>query len=451
VDAFVWNDHFATGIESVDVQHHRLVDMVNHVGDMLVNEAGATEGSVQEVFGMLAEYAQFHFADEERLMAENGLDPRGTEMHVGHHSDFIQQVGAMWQARASMQNPAEALHGFLSAWLTFHILGEDQAMARQIRRVGEGMTPAAAYELEREATDTPTEALLNALKNLYGVLALHNRDLAAANRDLEAKVLERTRSLLQAEKMASIGQLAAGVAHEINNPIGFVNSNFGALGHYVEELLRLADIGAATAEGAAIAAEVDLDFLRGDLQALLAESRDGLERVRRIVADLKDFSQVDAAAWQEVDLLASLETTLNVLGHEFAGKVEVVRELQPLPRVRCIAAQINQVLMNLLLNAAQALDGQGVLTLRSGVEGSGVWIEIADNGPGMDEKTRQRIFEPFFTTRPVGKGTGLGLSVTWDIVRNHGGTIAVTSAPGRGSVFRVWLPLAGADGAAAEA
>jgi hemerythrin-like metal-binding protein len=472
VEAFVWDDRFRTGIDLVDEQHQSLVAIVNRVGDLLIAAQPAGQAAIEAIFRDLADYANTHFRDEERLMREAGVAAGHFDHHVKIHRDFIAQIQAMWRARATMRAPAETLHGFLAAWLSFHILGEDMAMAREIERIRAGMPPAEAHRLETEPDAAgPATALLRALRNLYGVLAHMNHDLADANQRLEADVAVRTSELteanrrlenerrelqallakvnqaqsqlLQSEKMASIGQLAAGVAHEINNPIGFVNSNLGTLGHYVDDLLRFATLGAATPEGQALQRQVDLDYLRGDVGDLLRESRDGLDRVRKIIADLKDFSRVDQAEWQEADLLAGLESTLNVVWHELKYKAEIVRELQPLPLVRCVPAQINQVFLNLLVNAAQAIPAQGKITLRSGQDGERVWIEVADDGCGMDETTRRRIFEPFFTTKPVGSGTGLGMSVSWDIVRKHDGTLDVQSAPGVGTRVRIVLPCAG--------
>jgi PAS domain S-box-containing protein len=264
-----------------------------------------------------------------------------------------------------------------------------------------------------------------------------------AQKQAEIKLAEHTRTMLQMEKMSSIGQLAAGVAHEINNPVGFVNSNLGTLSRYADDLMRFAELGAATPAGQALQKEIDLDFLRTDLRELLAESAEGLQRVRRIVQNLKDFSHVGEAEWQEVDLLAGLEQTLNVAWHELKYKARIERKLAPLPRVCCVPAQINQVFLNLLVNAAQAIDGQGTITLRSNVNGEQVWIEISDTGCGMDEATQRKIFDPFFTTKPVGTGTGLGMSISWDIVQKHAGSIEVASAPGKGSCFRITLPVAG--------
>ncbi len=261
-------------------------------------------------------------------------------------------------------------------------------------------------------------------------------ELAGKIREVEAAQSQ----LLQSEKLAAVGQLAAGVAHEINNPVGFVNSNLGTLKNYTETLLGLLDACRAGKAGAAEFAAADLDYLKQDAIDLIRESQEGLGRVRKIVADLKDFSRVDQAEWQEADLNAGIESTLNVVWHELKYKVELIRDYGVLPPVWCIAAQINQVVLNLLVNAAQAIDGKGVITVRSGCADDLAWIEIEDNGRGMTAEVRQRIFEPFYTTKPVGKGTGLGLSLAHDIVGKHGGRITVDSEPGRGSRFRVELP-----------
>lgn len=450
IEAFVWTDQFATGIESVDTQHAHLVQLVNQVGNLMIESDSIDPPQLQALFKQLADYARYHFIDEERVMTEGGLDAEVIARHKEHHRHFTEQVVEMWQGRAGMANPAETLHGFLSAWLTFHILGEDQAMAREIVRVREGMSPQAAHALETEHGEHSTSALLKALQKLYGVLTQQNRDLAAFNATLESRILERTRELeksqsqlLQSEKMASIGQLAAGVAHEINNPIGFVNSNLGTLERYVSDLLRVADVAGESPAATALSKEIDLPFLREDITALLAESRDGLERVRKIVANLKDFSHVDEAEWQHADLIAGLESTLSVVWHELKYKADIVRELVPLPLVHCIPAQINQVFVNLLINAAQAIPSHGTITLKSGQQGEQVWIEISDTGVGMTDEVKRHIFEPFFTTKPVGSGTGLGMSLAYDIIHKHDGRFDVDSAPGAGSRVRLWLPVAG--------
>ena len=272
-------------------------------------------------------------------------------------------------------------------------------------------------------------------------------------KETNAKLEEAQSQLLQSEKMASIGQLAAGVAHEINNPIGFVSSNLGTLRRYVEGMFKLLDRyehvdrkqlpAALNQEIEGLRADLDMEFLKEDLPQLLDESDDGLTRVKKIVQDLKDFSRVDQSDWQDADLNAGLDSTLNVVMNEVKYKAEIVKQYSPLPTVRCRAAQLNQVFMNLIVNAAHAIPERGVITLSTRQEGDWVCVSVRDTGCGMTEATMRRIFEPFFTTKPVGRGTGLGLSLSFSIIKKHGGRIEVESHPGEGSCFNVWIPIAG--------
>lgn len=265
--------------------------------------------------------------------------------------------------------------------------------------------------------------------------------------ELGSKIVELEAAhgqLLQSEKMASIGVLAAGIAHEINNPVSFVSSNLGTLKAYGEAMVALLERCRQGEANEVDFAAAEFDYLKDDLPDLIRESRDGLERVRRIVADLKDFSRVDQAEWQEADLNAGIECTLNVVWNELKYKAEVIRDYDPaLPRVACLPTQVNQVVMNLLVNAAQAIPERGTITVRSGHDERWAWIAVSDTGAGMSPEVLKRIFDPFYTTKPVGKGTGLGLSISYDIVARHGGHIDVTSVPGQGSTFRVRLPLDG--------
>lgn len=268
---------------------------------------------------------------------------------------------------------------------------------------------------------------------------------------LNSKLTEAQNQLLQSEKMASIGQLAAGVAHEINNPIGFISSNLGSLRGQVADLLRVLDAyqdaepalaGSPDALAAIILAksQVDLEFLREDIVNLIGESLDGVSRVRKIVDNLKDFSRIDTAEWQYVNLEDGLESTLNIVWNEIKYKAVIKKEYVGLPEIECIASQLNQVFMNLLVNAAQAIEEHGAITLSTGFDAHNVWVEFADTGSGIKAEHLGRIFEPFFTTKPVGKGTGLGLSLAYGIVQKHRGKLEVSSEFGKGSVFRVTLP-----------
>jgi two-component system NtrC family sensor kinase len=282
--------------------------------------------------------------------------------------------------------------------------------------------------------------------------ALHQEKDAQAQ--LIVKLEAAQNQLLQAEKMASIGQLAAGIAHEINNPVGFVNSNLQTLKKYCQQMLQLIMTyqGAATQIGdvelrekiSALTQTMDIDFLQEDLPDLIKESEDGLLRIKKIVEDLKDFSHVNKSDWQYADLNAGLDSTLNVVWNEVKYKATVAKNYGVLPAVECLAAQLNQVFLNLIVNAVQALDeskGMGTITLATGHQDEWVWVEVQDNGLGMSAETKKRLFEPFFTTKPVGKGTGLGMSVSYNIVQKHHGRIELDSLPGEGTRFRVWVPV----------
>jgi hemerythrin-like metal-binding protein/PAS domain S-box-containing protein len=670
MDIFVWNDSFVTGQPVVDTEHQGLVSLINWLIEHQSTSTPPEE--VDKVLVQLVEYAVTHFGHEEELMASTGCDPRFIEIHRNVHADFGQQVVRM----RNMQNgDQEFLLRFLSSWLAHHILGMDQSMARQIRKIHDGMTPARAFEEEKSmVADPATTSLLSGMNAMFRMIAARNDELEKANTTLEAQVTARTQALtltneqllveqgrlklamqqiemtqkkllesehrraeasrrnmqqllaqiidgdpvptfvidanhqithwnqacamisglpaadmvgtreqwkafypenrpvmadlivdgsleeqfdtyyhghfrrspniggafegealfphmgengrwlfftaaplcdeegrrigtietlqdvterhraednlrqyqnhleelvakrtsqlaeaniklesdrkelevllrkvedsqqqlLQSEKMASIGQLAAGVAHEINNPVGFVNSNLGTLKTYVAQLLNVISAYEAGVpdEISTARKKADIDFLREDLPSLVAESQEGLSRVTKIVQDLKDFSHVDQAERQHADLNAAIESTLNVVWNELKYKAEVIRELGDIPAVDCVPAQINQVFMNLLVNAAHAIEQQGKIFVRSGTENQQVWFEIEDTGKGMTEEVRNRIFEPFFTTKPVGKGTGLGLSISYDIiVKKHGGSLDVRSTPGQGTCFRIWLPI----------
>ncbi|HLD66027.1 MAG TPA: ATP-binding protein [Pseudomonas sp.] len=257
------------------------------------------------------------------------------------------------------------------------------------------------------------------------------------------KLEQANHQLLQSEKMAAIGQLAAGVAHEINNPIGFVSSNLKTLSGYVQDMLQIIDAldGNSSLESLRqLKQSLEYDYLRTDIKALLSESEDGIQRVKKIIMALKDFSHIDEDEFRKADLHLGIDTTLNVVNNELKYKAEIIKEYGDLPDVECIASQINQVMMNLLINAAHAIDSFGCITIRTGQLDEQVWLEVEDSGRGIEPQVLKRIFEPFFTTKPVGKGTGLGLSLSYNIVQKHHGRIEVFSQPGQGTRFRIWLP-----------
>lgn len=261
---------------------------------------------------------------------------------------------------------------------------------------------------------------------------------------LNARLEQANKQLLQSEKLAAIGQLAAGVAHEINNPVGYVYSNLQTLENYLNDLFRLTDAidTAASLEALRqIRHNIDYNYLREDLKDLLSESREGIERVKTIISAMKDFSHIEEEEFKQADLHRGIETTLNVVNNELKYKAEVVRDFGELPHVECIASQINQVIMNLLVNAAHAIEDFGKITIRTRHQGDSVTLEVEDTGKGIASEHLNRIFEPFFTTKGIGKGTGLGLSLSFNIIKKHNGEIEVHSEPGQGTRFRITLPV----------
>ena len=287
--------------------------------------------------------------------------------------------------------------------------------------------------------------------------------LEQSNRSLHAEQIKQAKliaqlesaqgQLLQSEKMASVGQLAAGVAHEINNPIGYVYSNLNSLEKYVQEIFSLMDMYTETESMirdtalyeriAEVKTQLDVEFLKSDVQALMMESKEGIGRVKKIVQDLKDFSHVDASEdWNYANLQAGIDSTLNIVNNEIKYKAEVVKEYADIPEVECLISQLNQVFMNLLVNAAHAIEERGIITVRTGTEENDtVWIEISDTGAGIPPENLKRIFDPFFTTKPIGKGTGLGLSLSYGIIQKHQGRITVSSQLGIGTTFKITLPM----------
>ena len=278
--------------------------------------------------------------------------------------------------------------------------------------------------------------------------------LAAQNRALR----EAQAALVQTEKLASLGQLAAGIAHEINNPIAYVANNLAVLRRDVPAALELLDkyraaderlrgvVPELVAEVEQMGEAIDLPYIRESLPRLFERSLDGLKRVRDIVRNLRDFARLGEADFKEADLNADLLATLEILGHEIKAKsLQAHTNFAELPPVLCHPGKVNQVFLNVLMNAIQASASEGVIEVRTRVDetatAGGVVIEIEDNGCGIKPEHRPHIFDPFFTTKPVGQGTGLGLSVAYGIIRDHGGSIEVESEVGRGTLFRIRLPL----------
>ncbi|MEH6825865.1 MAG: ATP-binding protein [Motiliproteus sp.] len=253
--------------------------------------------------------------------------------------------------------------------------------------------------------------------------------------------------LLESEKMASIGLLAAGVAHEINNPMTYIIANFVALQEYCNDLLQLIQqqqalvADSAKNDARALLQEMDFDYMREDIPVLIQQSLEGADRVKQIVQGLRDFSHSGQQNWERSDLRDGLNSTLKVVHNEIKNRVQVIREFDPIPAIDCLPSQLNQVFLNLLVNAAQSIPEQGSIRIHTYQEQAWVRIDISDDGQGIDPKHIANIFEPFYTTKPVGQGTGLGLALSFNIIKAHNGRIEVQSTLGKGTTFSVWLPI----------
>lgn len=323
--------------------------------------------------------------------------------------------------------------------------------------VGEVAVPDSPLVLEIAAHHGEQDGAVRRYVVFHDVSARRAREVELQQRHDELQRINRRlagaqEQLLQSEKMASIGILAAGVAHEINNPIGYVHSNLGTLQEYLGGLTALVECYAEALQHEdpasrreavkAMRERLDIDFILGDVPQLLSESREGIERVTKIVQDLKEFSHVGRdEPMRPSDLEKGLESTLNIVWNDLKYKVTVEKHYSQLPLVECHPSEINQVLMNLLINAGQAIVGRGAIELATGVEDNEVWICVGDSGCGIPEEAMQRIFDPFYTTKAIGRGTGLGLAICYSIIAKHHGRIEVTSTEGSGSAFRVVLPV----------
>jgi hemerythrin-like metal-binding protein len=468
MDTFIWDERFVTGLDMVDSQHRHLVDMVNRLGDLRIQGA-VDEAEMARMFGELAEYAVYHFGEEERLMAEVGVDARHSDGHTHNHREFVRQVTMMWQNRAVTADPQAMLYDFLAAWLAVHILGEDKTMARNIGRIKAGARADAAFEAETVKQDPGLSTMLDALHNLYGILSAQNRDLANAMTGLESKVAERTRELASAnadltnereglrqalqrieeaqnqlvrsEKMASLGRMVAGFAHEINTPIGIA---VGAISHEEE---TLGQIGRMLSEE-----EVSEDDLRAQLATIGQGSRLALSNLRRCAELIHRFkrSSVDQVSEQRrlFDMAEVIDDVRFALQNQLKRlPISLDIDCPAKLRINGIPGHVEQILTNLILNSIKHgfHDGERKGTIKVSVApaiNGRLHLDYTDDGFGMETAVVDKVFEPFYTTARSQGGTGLGLFLIYNIVTNElGGSIVCTSAPDEGCRFEIEFPV----------
>lgn len=363
----------------------------------------------------------------------------GLDGGAGAPAEAALRLGIDPLGRVRADGPSERALGAVAAWLQLVLAGAERYRM--------------AADLHLEAVDADYQALqekhaaLQASEARYRELSGQLEQRVAQ----QAAVIERAqRQLFQSEKMASVGTLAAGMAHEINNPIGFIRSNLGTAAGYVEELRAtlLAFRGGDQQAGQEAWRAHDVDMLLDDFPVLLNESQAGADRVAQIVGHLKAYASVDCAGAEAADLNAALRTVAAVLADQLPGTVRLELALAAaLPALSCDASRIKQMLFALVQNARQALAPQGgLIRLSSALEGDAIRLTVEDDGCGVAPAIRARVFDPFFTTRDVGQGTGLGLAVARDIVTAHGGSIALGARAGGGTCVTVELPLSGLGG-----
>jgi two-component system NtrC family sensor kinase len=318
--------------------------------------------------------------------------------------------------------------------------------------VTSGSTLCLEEELNGRSYITFKFPIQRAEKRLLAGYTIDITDQKQTEQDLRKLHLQ----VVQQEKLASIGQLAAGVAHEINNPMGFINSNLTTLEKYVDKFDRHIQLLEALqhqsgnpeyqAQVTASRTQLKLDYVQRDVRQLITECVDGAERVMKIVRDLKNFSRSDTDECEPTDLNSCLDSTINIVANEIKYVADLKQVYGDLPKLRCNAQQINQVALNLLINAAHAVgttyrEEPGLITVTTWADQDNVWFSVSDTGCGIPAEVRSRIFEPFFTTKEVGKGTGLGLSISYEIIKKHGGELSVESLVDEGTTFTVRLPL----------
>lgn len=446
MEAFTWDQRFETGIDSVDKQHQHLVDLVNLAGDILL-EGKSSETELQKLFGQLADYAVYHFNEEENLMAKAGVDQRHVTAHKTQHSEFLKQVTAMWNNRDVSENPASMLHGFLSSWLTVHILGQDQEMARILQRMQDGMGADGAYDAEHGTEDRRISPLLDALHRLYILLSLQNRALAEANSNLEEKVRQRTQALeeaseqvLQSEKMASLGRMVAGFAHEINTPVGIALSAVSLSEETIRQLRGMLDQEEVSEEEFT----AHLETLKQADRLAFANLNRAAELVRSFKRTSIDQSTDHARLYDVAEVFSDVVATLH---NQFKNtRIEIKLDCPEAIQVYGAPGHLEQLLTNLLLNSLKHgfADGRlaGEITISASQQTKDqLEIVYRDNGQGMREEVLQHAFEPFFTTSRGDGGTGLGLYICYNIVKNQlRGDILLDSRPSEGCRFSISIP-----------
>ncbi|MCB0366086.1 MAG: two-component sensor histidine kinase [Bdellovibrionaceae bacterium] len=383
--------------------------------------------------------------------------PYGFRIHPVYWGDteFYIGLGASKSAsRAILQNVNYAFFSVVGAIILLLVVLSVISSKIMLRPLYELLNALQSMDVNKgkieiqNAGETELGLLAESFNEMSQRVYRAQQDLKGKVEELEqanAEIRETQARLVHTAKMASLGQLVAGIAHELNNPIGFIYSNMSHLDDYSNKLVGLVQLADKSPNKLKAEMEkVDFDYIVEDLPKLIRSCEDGARRTRDIVLGLRSFSRLEEAQIKEVDVREGLEDTLKLLTGEFKNRIKIVKNFSEVPNINCYPSQLNQVFMNILSNAGQAIEGEGEITIETGTVGSDkVFVIIRDSGKGMAQSTIDQIFDPFFTTKSLGKGTGLGLSISYGIVEKHGGEIQVESELGKGTQFKIILPVAG--------
>jgi two-component system NtrC family sensor kinase len=379
------------------------------------------------------------------------------------NSNFLIGLGASkHKAKAVLRNINFAFFtviGAIGILLVFTSIVTARAVLRPLNELVDAIQKMDVQDAPMEIP-VKSETELGVLTESFNEMSqrIYNAkvDLENKVRELEkaySEVKDAQAQLVHSAKMASLGQLVAGIAHELNNPIGFIYSNMGHLRDYSTKLNQIIEAAGKDPQSLAkIKEEVDYEYIVQDLPRLISSCEEGARRTRDIVLGLRNFSRLEEAKIKKVDLREGIENTLRLIAGEVKGRIEVHTDFKPMPHILCYASQLNQVFMNILANAAQAIEGEGHIWIELSLlqepgQPDRARVVIRDSGKGMPSETLEKIFDPFFTTKGVGQGTGLGLSISYGIVKKHGGDIQVHSEAGKGTEFIVTIPVDGPPGA----
>lgn len=435
-------------LERLYVEDKHVEDVVDGVFDThaLIHEGGEVYGQVQ--LGLDISRLNATIREAERWSAALAT----IEMLLVAMFSFLLGAYLTGQLKGLRHAAKQIADGELNVSVPVRGRDEIAEVANAFNHMAENLKDASKKRdhFEEQLTKL-NRSLEERVRQRTSDLLQRNQELADANQEIK----ETQAKLLQSEKMASVGMLAAGVAHEINNPLGYVLSNIRTLEGYIgtyEQLLTqyealLSDTDAQSRERKKQAIErfvqeQDIPYIREDLTELVKDSVEGAERVREIVQGLKDFSHVDQSPeFKPYDLNECIRASLKMAQNQLKYHCKILTDFAELPQTYCEPGQINQVILNLLVNAGQAIDGQGAIKVTSRFDGSNIEIRVTDTGKGIEQKDIEKLFDPFYTTKPVGEGTGLGLAVSYGIVKDHKGEILVQSKPGKGTCFTLIFPL----------